>query len=344
MSKIGPRPRILLSLSLVMSALAMSVASGRLRAQSSSPPTVNVTRLTTLNQNVWPGDFNGDGITDLVASDTDTDSFGNATIKILLGNGNGTFSPALVRTEFHGKVLGVGDFNGDGRLDVVAAQRTDWTVWFVEVLPGFGDGSLDEPWGVDRFEDLTFARAADFDRDGNVDLFVFTDTGMSFVYRGNGNFQWDAPIAYGTEPLPLDGTTADLNGDGKPDVIVANHYAWTLNIFANTSTPGFISFTALDFSQERAPTGKGIAMQYRPSTGAASVQVAQIAGVAPMFLRLIRSGNTFVGAWSTDWSTWHTAGSVTVAVDASALAGIALTSHDTSAVATAKFVDPIVGR
>jgi len=88
--------------------------------------------------------------------------------------------------------------------------------------------------------------------------------------------------------------------------------------------------------------GKGIAMQCRPSAGATSRQVAQISGVAPVFLRLTRKGNSFVGAWSSDWSTWHTVGSVSVAVAADALAGLALTSHNTASTATAEFVDPTV--
>jgi hypothetical protein len=53
--------------------------------------------------------------------------------------------------------------------------------------------------------------------------------------------------------------------------------------------------------------GKGVAMQYRGSTGASSVQAAQTIGVtAPAFLRLTRRGNTFTGEWSTDLVNWQT--------------------------------------
>ena len=82
--------------------------------------------------------------------------------------------------------------------------------------------------------------------------------------------------------------------------------------------------------------GKGIAMQYRASAGAASAQVAQVAGAAAVILKLTRSGNTFTGEWSADVTTWHTVGSITVDLGAEPLAGIPFTSHNLSATATAE--------
>jgi hypothetical protein len=89
--------------------------------------------------------------------------------------------------------------------------------------------------------------------------------------------------------------------------------------------------------------GKGIAMQYRASANGTSTQVAQIGGVAPVYLRLRRSGNVFVGEWTTDLQTWHAVGQVTLAaVPSGALAGLALTSHSASTFATAVFDDPAI--
>jgi len=68
-------------------------------------------------------------------------------------------------------------------------------------------------------------------------------------------------------------------------------------------------------------------MQYRSTAGGTSTSVAQVAGVAPLWLRLRRSTNTFTGEWSTDNTTWRTLGSITVTMGTDVHAGLALTSH-----------------
>jgi hypothetical protein len=89
--------------------------------------------------------------------------------------------------------------------------------------------------------------------------------------------------------------------------------------------------------------GKGVAMQYRGSTGATSVQAAQTTGVtAPLFLRLTRHGNTFTGEWSPDSFNWQTLSIITIPMPTGVLAGLAVTSHNTSATATALFADPTI--
>src|SRR6266852_4846443 len=64
------------------------------------------------------GDFNGDGKPDLAVANA-----GSANVSILLGNGDGTFQPAInfdagLRPSF----IAVGDFNGDGKLDLAVLQ------------------------------------------------------------------------------------------------------------------------------------------------------------------------------------------------------------------------------
>ena len=131
------------------------------------------------------------------------------------------------------------------------------------------------------------------------------------------------------------------SGDGQAVVdvrSVTNTNAWTKSGVMFRSTTAANSAHVSLF----VTPGKGIVMQYRSSAGATSRQVAQISGAAPVFLRLTRRGSTFVGAWSSDFSTWHTVGSVSVGVAPGALAGLALTSHNTASTATAEFVDPTV--
>ncbi len=89
--------------------------------------------------------------------------------------------------------------------------------------------------------------------------------------------------------------------------------------------------------------GKGVAMQYRDAAGSSSSQAAQVSGVtAPTFLRLTRHGNTFTGEWSADLVQWQTLSTITIPLPTSALGGLAVTSHSTSATATAVFADPTI--
>jgi regulation of enolase protein 1 (concanavalin A-like superfamily) len=85
--------------------------------------------------------------------------------------------------------------------------------------------------------------------------------------------------------------------------------------------------------------GKGVAMQYRPSTGASAVNLAQTAGpVAPYWVRLVRSGSTFTGYTSSDGVTWTQLGTTSSITMASGVqAGLAVTSHDDTQLNTSTF-------
>ena len=231
------RRRSFLALTLAALAGIAGVADLSLNAASSPPPTVSITRLTTLNLSVWPGDFNGDGITDLASASAITPGVGDGYVQVSLGNGNGTFS-APIKSASYGHVLAVGDFNQDGTLDVLSATSAhDLTV-----IAGNGNGSLGAARLVAEI-DLTNALAADIDGDGNLDVLALTDDGTSRIYPGNGDFTFGAPVALTTGLLPLDAAIADLNGDGRKDVVVANHDGHSISIFLNQ---GSLTFTAAD--------------------------------------------------------------------------------------------------
>jgi hypothetical protein len=90
--------------------------------------------------------------------------------------------------------------------------------------------------------------------------------------------------------------------------------------------------------------GKGVAMQYRGTTGGASANVAIRAGTAPEWLRMTRRGNTFTGYASDDGITWTTVGAIAIPMAAQASAGLAVTSHDASRLTTAVFDNTAIMR
>ena len=87
------------------------------------------------------GDFNGDGILDLVTANSALDTPGTpGTVTILLGNGDGTFTTKSTPGVGNGPYsVAVGDFNGDGIPDLAVANTGDNTV---TILLGNGDGTF----------------------------------------------------------------------------------------------------------------------------------------------------------------------------------------------------------
>jgi hypothetical protein len=83
--------------------------------------------------------------------------------------------------------------------------------------------------------------------------------------------------------------------------------------------------------------GKGVSLQYRAQTGGESFVAASAAGVAPRWLKLQRSGNTFTASYSVDGVTFVQFGPVTVAMPETAVLGLAHTTHNSTTAGTARF-------
>jgi regulation of enolase protein 1 (concanavalin A-like superfamily) len=81
----------------------------------------------------------------------------------------------------------------------------------------------------------------------------------------------------------------------------------------------------------------GLSFQRRVSPGGSSVSDSGISGAVPYWIRLVRSGSTFTGYRSTNGSTWTLMGSATIAMKATVYVGLAVTSHNGSAAARARF-------
>ena len=172
------------------------------------------------------GDFNGDGKLDLAMSD-----YGDNSVYVLLGNGDGTFQAAqtyLMGT--HPAEIVVGDFNGDGKPDLAVSNVDSNTV---SVLLGNGDGTFRTPINSPVGANPWYFAVGDFNGDGKLDLAVSdygcsldcqtspSNTVMILLGNGDGTFL-PAPslITVGNGPAGI--ATADFNGDGKPDLAVCD--------------------------------------------------------------------------------------------------------------------------
>ena len=161
-------------------------------------------------------DFNKDGHPDVAVLGDN-----NGTLYILLGNGDGTLQPPAgypSNTDTGAaSAIAVGDFNGDGHLDVVAAvaygSNTDL---YLLVFLGKSDGTFEKPKETSYSLGLASMVAGDFNGDGMLDLALANSSGL-YVLPGNGDgtFGYLPPVPYAYYGL----AAADLNGDGILDLV-----------------------------------------------------------------------------------------------------------------------------
>ncbi|HEX7368075.1 MAG TPA: VCBS repeat-containing protein [Candidatus Saccharimonadales bacterium] len=176
---------------------------------------------------VTTGDFNGDGKTDLAVANE-----GSNTVSILLGNGDGTFQPAVNYTVGTGpSSVATGDFNGDGKTDLAVANDGSNTV---SILLGNGSGGFTLASSPATGTGPSSVTTGDFNGDGKTDLAVTNYNGGSgntvsiLLGNGDGTFQPAVNYTVGTSPFSV--TTGDFNGDGKTDLAVANDGSGTVSI------------------------------------------------------------------------------------------------------------------
>jgi hypothetical protein len=179
-------------------------------------------------------DWNGDVKPDLVVGS----DIGNPIA--FLGDGNGGLVSPVTLTLGQGGSGGIaaGDFDGDGKPDVVTVGTGANNK--ISFFAGNGNGTFGTVVTTDipSTTDHRHAEALDLDRDGRLDL-VFSSTasspGIVHVFRGRGNGRFDPVVALTVSNNPWGFAIGDLSGDNKEDLVVSGNLSSKLDILLSTA-------------------------------------------------------------------------------------------------------------
>jgi hypothetical protein len=159
-------------------------------------------------------------------------------VSVLLNNGDGTFgAPVDYGVGSSPTSVAVGDFNGDGALDLAV---TNGAANNVSVLLNDGHGGFQAAVNYAVGSGPTSLAVGDFNGDGKPDLAVTESTSNEvgvLLNKGDGTFQ--AAVNYRVGEKPGSVAAGDFNGDGKLDLAVANNLSNTVSVLLGQGNGSF---------------------------------------------------------------------------------------------------------
>ncbi len=194
-------------------------------------------------------DINGDNKMDLVSV-----NFYSSTLSLYTNSGNGSFVlSSTITVPPHPNAIAAADVNNDGKMDLVVSTPVNDSLL---ILTNNGSGTfgtnstpgLVGPYLSDS-DGVTAIATADLNGDGKVDLvcanYIFGTGNTVLVLTNGGNGNFALPLSLIVGGAPFSTIAADVNGDGKPDLISANTTSNTLSVLFNSPSISGNLFGAL---------------------------------------------------------------------------------------------------
>jgi hypothetical protein len=200
-------------------------------------------------------DVNHDGKPDVIVANTF-----DGTVDVLLSDGRGHLTRSIGSPFACGKNpndIAVGDFNGDGNLDLAIANTE---TPYITILLGDGKGgfvpSAHSPFDTHSYPHVHGVAVADFNSDGKLDVVTDSwghDQILMFLGDGKGDlFLPGQPFKTGKRPYQRL-RTADFNHDGKPDVVTTDLDQNAVSVLLSDGKGGLHDAPGSPFPAGRAP-------------------------------------------------------------------------------------------
>lgn len=234
-----------------------------LSASSFASP-ISLTASGGANQ-VITADIDGDGRLDIITANPSYNTF--SVFRNLIPVNGGSITPAMFSSRYdfltgsYPYKITAGDIDGDGKVDIVAANYSSNSI-SVFINTGYpGVTSFAAPQSFSTSSNPYQAILGDVDSDGKLDIIVTNSSSNTIgVYKNNstaGTLALATPVTFSTGSYPYAIDAADMDGDGKTDVVICNNSSSTISIFRNTGLSGVIntgSFnTRVDFTSLSNP-------------------------------------------------------------------------------------------